>query len=193
MRLRNGPLLRRRGWERSAGRAAAKISASRIDHAKNKQMGLLEKDKHKINNNDFIPYDFRLKELARKNRKQPTLAEIKMWKFLSRKQFDDLKFTRQKPLDKFIADFYCAGLKLAIEIDGESHGDKKQCDDIRDGILPKKYGIKTIRHTNENVLKNTENVWNDLMEHLQKWSQKSLNAPLRKKRILTLKPLPSSP
>ncbi|WP_445299461.1 MULTISPECIES: endonuclease domain-containing protein, partial [unclassified Microcoleus] len=28
---------------------------------------------------------------------------------------------RQRPIDNFIVDFYCAALLLVIEIDGESH------------------------------------------------------------------------
>ncbi len=34
-------------------------------------------------------------------------------------------FHRQKPLLDYIADFYCNGLYLAIEIDGSSHDEKE--------------------------------------------------------------------
>ena len=30
-------------------------------------------------------------------------------------------FDRQRPIDRFIVDFYCQELMLAIEIDGSSH------------------------------------------------------------------------
>jgi very-short-patch-repair endonuclease len=33
-----------------------------------------------------------------------------------------VEFHRQVPLDKFIVDFYCHELMLAIEIDGVTHG-----------------------------------------------------------------------
>lgn len=38
------------------------------------------------------------------------------------------KFSRQKPLGFFIVDFYCAKLKLAIEIDGSSHDGREEYD-----------------------------------------------------------------
>lgn len=43
----------------------------------------------------YIPYNSKLKELARKNRKNPTPAEKKMWyKILKSKNFLDYKFVR---------------------------------------------------------------------------------------------------
>jgi very-short-patch-repair endonuclease len=51
----------------------------------------------------FIPFDIHLTEKARENRRNPTAAERKMWhEVLGNKEFDGLKFTRQKP----IGDFY---------------------------------------------------------------------------------------
>ncbi len=35
---------------------------------------------------------------------------------------------RQKPIDNYIVDFYCSKLKLAIEIDGESHSERSKED-----------------------------------------------------------------
>ena len=67
----------------------------------------------------LIPYQVRLKAPARALRHDPTPAERKLWfEFLR-----DLphKFTRQKPLGSYIADFYCSRLRLVIEIDGDSH------------------------------------------------------------------------
>jgi len=44
---------------------------------------------------------------------------------------------RQRPIDNFIVDFYCAALLLVIEIDGESHFTEqgKLYDAERTGIL----------------------------------------------------------
>lgn len=70
----------------------------------------------------FLRYDTRLKERARENRKNPTIAENLAWeKIFSRKQFYGFKFTRQKMLSGFIVDFYCSALQLVVEIDGEIH------------------------------------------------------------------------
>jgi very-short-patch-repair endonuclease len=44
-----------------------------------------------------------------------------MWLGLLRgREFEGLKFIGQKPIDRFIVDFYCAELMLAIEIDGDT-------------------------------------------------------------------------
>ncbi len=59
----------------------------------------------------YIPYNKNLTQKARINRKNPTPAEQKLWhEVLQGKRLDNLKFTRQKPLDEYIVDFYCAEL-----------------------------------------------------------------------------------
>lgn len=84
----------------------------------------------------YLPYNPELTKLARKNRQEPTQAERKMWsKILGRNQFKGYKFLRQKPIDKYIVDFYCAELKLAIEIDGDTHAGKENYDLQRMKIL----------------------------------------------------------
>jgi very-short-patch-repair endonuclease len=40
-------------------------------------------------------------------------------------------FLRQRPIYKYIVDFYCPKLKLVIEIDGESRREKFARDQIR--------------------------------------------------------------
>lgn len=69
----------------------------------------------------IIPYRPYLKELARKLRKNMTLGEVILWKHLKGKQMHGYDFDRQRPIDRFIVDFYCKELMLAIEIDGASH------------------------------------------------------------------------
>lgn len=55
----------------------------------------------------YIKYDNRLKERARKLRRNQTKAEKYIWdKLFRNKQFYWYKFTRQKMLWYFIADFY---------------------------------------------------------------------------------------
>jgi very-short-patch-repair endonuclease len=69
----------------------------------------------------IIPYNPKLKEVARTLRNNSTLGEILLWKQLRNKQMLGFDFHRQKPLDQFVVDFYCNELSLAIEIDGSSH------------------------------------------------------------------------
>ena len=99
----------------------------------------------------YLPYNFALKEKARDLRKNMTLAEKKLWKeFLKDHKY---KFTRQKPIDNYIVDFYCSELGLVIEIDGTTHLDKKDIlyDKKRTADLMK-YGLKVLRFWNDDVL-----------------------------------------
>lgn len=105
--------------------------------------------------------------MARENRKHPTQAEQKIWfEILRSEQFENYKFLRQKPLDNFIVDFYCAELMLAIEIDGDSHAMQKEYDILRSEKLDA-YGIKVIRYTNNDIMSNVEGVYGDLKEKIK--------------------------
>ena len=121
----------------------------------------------------FIPYDKDLVSRARELRKETTGAENLFWnKILKNKKFVNFKFTRQKPLDHFIVDFYCAKLSLVIEIDGEIHDFQKIRDGERDNILKQKFGLQIIRYTNNEVLTNTEKVIDDLTKKIQRVASK---------------------
>lgn len=69
----------------------------------------------------IIPYNPRLKELARKLRNNSTKAENVLWLCLKGKQMCGYDFHRQKPIDNFILDFFCHELMLGIEVDGYTH------------------------------------------------------------------------
>ena len=58
----------------------------------------------------IIPYNPRLKQIARMLRKNMTLSEVLLWQQLKGKQLMGLDFDRQKPLNGFIVDFYCKEL-----------------------------------------------------------------------------------
>lgn len=105
----------------------------------------------------FFRYRRDLKARSRELRHDPTLAERRLW-------FDFLsahpnKFTRQKPLGGYIADFYCAAARLVIEVDGDSHfssGGEKY-DQRRTEVLELQ-GIRVIRFTNLEVMQQFEGV-----------------------------------
>ncbi|MEO8330963.1 MAG: endonuclease domain-containing protein [Gallionella sp.] len=110
----------------------------------------------------FIPYNKKLTALARENRKNPTAAENKLWnEVLRMRHFVDYKFSRQKPVGNYIVDFYCAQLKLAIEIDGDSHADAVAHDALRTDVL-NDLGVSVIRYTNHDVMHILEGVYDDL-------------------------------
>jgi len=114
----------------------------------------------------FLPYDKKLTALARENRKNPTPAEQKMWlEVLSRRQFAAYKFLRQKPIEHFIVDFYCAKLGWVIEIDGDSHAEQQWYDEDRTALLLR-HGLTVIRYDNRDVLNNISGVYDDLAGRL---------------------------
>lgn len=66
---------------------------------------------------------------------------------------------RQCPIDNFIVDFYCAALKLVIEVDGEGHfTEEGQASDRDRTQILEGYGLTVIRFTNEQVLNEFEGV-----------------------------------
>ena len=64
-------------------------------------------------------------------RKNSILAEVLLWKQLEGSRMRGYSFLRQRPIYKYIVDFYSPKLRVVIEIDGESHRDKFARDHIR--------------------------------------------------------------
>ena len=94
-----------------------------------------------------------------------TPAEKRLWYgYLRTFKF---RVLRQRPIDNFIVDFFCAGLKLVIEVDGESHftNEGKDYDWERTQIL-KGYGLKVLRFTNDEVLQDWEGVCRRIEEKI---------------------------
>jgi very-short-patch-repair endonuclease len=114
----------------------------------------------------FIPYDIRLTALARQNRNNPTAPESRMWNDVLRmRHFSEYKFLRQKPITDYIVDFYCAELRMAIEIDGDSHTESVEYDAKRTAAL-KACGILVVRYSNNDVMNNLEGVYDDLLHRI---------------------------
>ena len=105
----------------------------------------------------IIHYNSKLKELSRKLRKNSTYGEIALWKALRARQLRGCQFSRQKPIDNFVVDFFCAKLKLIIEIDGITHNDKLDEDRFRQKKL-ESLGLNVIRFTEEEVRSNLPGV-----------------------------------
>lgn len=109
-----------------------------------------------ITNNYTLPYNPILNDRAKQMRKNMTFCERKMWIFLKKLNY---RVLRQKIIDNYIVDFYCAKLKLIIEIDGEVHDLDNNIgyDNLRDNIL-RNYGLRIIRIKNMDILNNFNNV-----------------------------------
>ncbi|MEJ5362480.1 MAG: endonuclease domain-containing protein [Spirochaetota bacterium] len=124
-----------------------------------------------------LPYNPRLVEAARQLRKNMTPAEKKLWyEYLRNFKYPVL---RQRPIHHFIVDFYCAKLKLVIEIDGEQHytEEGKTYDEERTKIL-EGYGLRVIRFSNKEVINDFEKVCKKI-ENIPPYPP--FNSPLRKR------------
>ncbi|HAX49139.1 MAG TPA: DUF559 domain-containing protein [Ignavibacteria bacterium] len=122
----------------------------------------------------IIPYNPRLKEVARKLRKQGILSEVLLWNELKGKKLG-YDFHRQKPIDEFVVDFYCAELNLVIEIDGISHADKYDEDTKRQSIL-EEFELSFLRYDDKEVKNNLGSVVEDIKEWIKKHTPSSPSA-----------------
>jgi very-short-patch-repair endonuclease len=118
------------------------------------------------NDTDFhLPYNRQLVEKAKELRKNMTPAEKRPWYgYLRTFKF---RILRQRPIDNFIVDFFCAQLRLVIEVDGESHftDEGRDYDWERTQIL-EGYGLKVLRFTNDDVLQDLEGVCRRIEEEI---------------------------
>lgn len=75
------------------------------------------------------------------------------------------RFCRQHGIGNYIVDFYCAELKLVIEVDGDSHAEPEiyAQDQIRDRYL-RGLGFIIIRYSSYEVVNSLEGVVLDLEE-----------------------------
>ncbi len=112
--------------------------------------------KKKLN---FVPYNPKLKILARNLRNNSTKAEILLWHYLKGKQIKGYDFHRQKPVDNYILDFFCPNLMLGIELDGYSHNfDEIVEKDIKKELKMKELGIAILRFDDSEVMDDMDNV-----------------------------------
>ena len=107
----------------------------------------------------------KLRKNAQSLRRNMTKEERRLW-------FDFLKqlpvtINRQKVIDRYVVDFYCASRKLVIELDGSQHYENEgaDADRERDHAL-NRLGITVVRYSNEEVNKNFDSVCADLLARL---------------------------
>ena len=80
---------------------------------------------------------------ARVLRKRVTKSEARLWLYL-RNSALGAPFRRQHPIGPYFADYYCAPLKLCIEVDGDGHD---AAHDARRDAFMAGEGITVLRFT----------------------------------------------
>lgn len=96
-------------------------------------------------------------KLVRAMRRDPTEPERRLWAGLRSRQLAGLKFRRQVWLVDYIADFYCADLRLVIEVDGDDHAVREAADRHRSERLARE-GFRIVRFANADIMDNIEGV-----------------------------------
>jgi len=117
-----------------------------------------------------IYYDPNLKQLSRDLRNNSTLSEVLLWKQLKGRRMMGYQFMRQKPIEKYIVDFYCSKLKFVIEVDGNSHNEKAEEDSKRQKEI-EKLGIIFLRLDDKLIktrIHHIVRVIEDFIEELEK-------------------------
>lgn len=95
-------------------------------------------------------------------------AEQILWSYLRCKQLEGCKFRRQYGVGKYVVDFYCPKLKLAIEVDGDSHfyPGAQEYDQKRQKYI-ESFGIRFLRCTNTDVYENIDGVLEEILRFIE--------------------------
>ncbi len=103
--------------------------------------------------------DWQTRTRARTLRGQLTDAERILWSRLKGRQLGGWQFRNQHPISPYIVDFAVVKLRLAIELDGATHGstDEQEHDDRRRQSLEMR-GWTVMRFWNAEVYDNLEGV-----------------------------------
>ncbi len=98
-------------------------------------------------------------DIARELRKCSTPAEKLLWQRVRNRQLGQLRFVRQHPIGRYIADFYCHERRLVIELEGSAHdrSEQKSYDEVRFRELDAR-GLRVLRIKNGEVIRDMESV-----------------------------------
>ena len=101
-------------------------------------------------NKQLVPF-------AKQLRKEMTKEERHLWYDFLRTY--PVRFSRQKVLGKYIADFYSAEAKLVIELDGSQHYEDGNMEkDTERAAFLEGYGLTVIRIPNNEISRNFQGV-----------------------------------
>lgn len=112
-----------------------------------------------------LAYNPNLKKLVNGKRRAGILGEVIFWKQIHAKKFYNIDFDRQRIIGNYIVDFYVKTLGLIIEIDGSSHDEKQEYDEIRQVYL-ESLGLKIFRITDFDVRNNLRIVMKELEDFI---------------------------
>ncbi|HET9418817.1 MAG TPA: DUF559 domain-containing protein [Chthoniobacterales bacterium] len=119
-------------------------------------------------------------------RKSATDCERILWRRLRNRNFAGYKFRRQHPIDRYLLDFYCPAVKLAIELDGSGHGYRlRESRDLAREQFLARQGIAVVRFWNHQIREELDSVLQAIWLALEKRTPNNpspQSSPFRKGR-----------
>ena len=123
-----------------------------------------------------LHYKSYLNQYSKRLRKGGNLSEVLLWNELKHDKLG-CRFLRQRPIGKYVVDFYCHSLNMVIEIDGAATHDLKiEKDELRQKHL-ELLGIKIVRFRDSDIRYNLSSVIENIKSEISR-----LKAPSLEKR-----------
>ena len=115
-----------------------------------------------------LDYDRRLKPYSRILRTGMTVPEKMLWSKIRKRQVLGIRFYRQRPLSRFIVDFFAPKPRVVIELDGIQHTGQEHAyqDSQRDAYF-KNHGMIVLRYSNTQIKDDLESIVLDISGYVQ--------------------------
>ncbi|MEG4323580.1 MULTISPECIES: endonuclease domain-containing protein [unclassified Microcoleus] len=101
-------------------------------------------------------------------RREMTKAEKRLWEKIKSRQLENCKFRRQYSVAEFVIDFYSPEIKLALEVDGDSHFEEGAVEyDVARQEFIESARINFLRFTNDDVYHNLDGVLDAIVDGIK--------------------------
>jgi very-short-patch-repair endonuclease len=120
----------------------------------------------------YIKYEKFTVAFSKHLRNHSTLSEVLLWNQLKSGKMRGYKFNRQKPLGRYIVDFYCKKLSLVIEVDGSIHaGEAANLNDKKRQKILESLGLVFLRFDNGDIKFNMMQVKREIENFIENWEK----------------------
>jgi very-short-patch-repair endonuclease len=97
--------------------------------------------------------------VAAQMRQRMTPAEAVLWQELKGRKLLGVKFERKRPIDRYVVDFYCVRLGLAIDVDPISTDERFSVHHERErDVRLRLGGVTVLRFSDDEVVHNLDGV-----------------------------------
>ncbi len=104
-------------------------------------------------------YSWHLLSRTREAHRPLGFAHKRLWAELKGRKIGGCRFVRKHAIDRYIVDFYCRDLALAIEVDATNRDDRAACDAERErDVRLRLCGVAVLRFSEDEVMHNLDGV-----------------------------------